>query len=74
MPIFNYSKLKGRIVEMLKTNTKFAELMDWSRPTLSRKLSGESEWTQGEIWKACRVLSIDLSEINLYFFAESVQN
>jgi hypothetical protein len=74
MPIFNYQKLKGRIIEQLETNGKFAELMEWSRPTLSRKLTGESEWTQGEIYKACKILTIELSELHLYFFVESVQD
>lgn len=74
MPIFNYQKLKGRIIEKLETNGKFAELMDWSRPTLSRKLSGESEWTQSEIIKACEILEIELTEFNLYFFAVKVQD
>lgn len=74
MPIFNYQKLKGRIIEKLETNGKFAELMDWSRPTLSRKLSGESEWTQSEIIKACEILEIELTELNLYFFAVNVQD
>lgn len=74
MPIFNYQKLKGRIIEQLETNGKFAELMEWSRPTLSRKLTGESEWTQGEIYKACKILNIELSELHLYFFVESVQD
>ena len=74
MPIFNYQKLKGRIIERLETNGKFAELMNWSRPTLSRKLTGESEWTQSEILKACEVLEIEEAELHLYFFARNVQD
>jgi len=74
MPIFNYQKLKGRIVERVETQGNFADLMNWSRPTLSRKLTGESEWTQCEILKACEILAIDIAEMHIYFFNTNVQD
>ena len=71
---FNYSKLKGRIIEICGSNGAFIDGMGWSRPTYARKMSGESEWTDKEIAKAAELLKIDFSEIHLYFFALIVQN
>lgn len=65
---FIYNKLKGRIIEVLGTNDKFMEAMGFSRPTLYAKLSGKFNFSQEEIYKACEILHIDLSDISLYFF------
>lgn len=74
VPKFTYNKLKGRIIEVLESNGRFIELMQWSRPTFQRKLNGESEWTQNEIWLACHFLNIDLANVAIYFFDEIVQD
>ena len=66
---FNYSKLKGRIVEKVGTYQAFSEAMGWSLNTNGRKLSGRAAWTQEEIIKACEILDIDLTAVVEYFFA-----
>lgn len=71
--VFNYQKLKGRIIEKLENNAKFMELMKWSRPTFTRKLGNESDWTANEIMKAAEILDIPLEEIHIYFFTLDVQ-
>ena len=53
---FIYNKLKGRIIEVLGTNEKFMEAMEFSKPTLYAKLSGKFNFTQKEIYKACQIL------------------
>lgn len=73
MPIFNYQKLKGRIIEVLETNVRFMELMNWSRPTFNRKISSESDWTTSEIWKAMQFLQIPVEQVSCYFFVTDVQ-
>lgn len=73
MVVFSYSKLKGRIIEVLGTNGSFIDGMGWSRPTFTRKLSGESEWTDQEIVRAAELLKIEPEEIPVYFFAIIVQ-
>ena len=36
---YNYSKLRGRIVEIFETQQNFAKEMGWSEHTLSSKLN-----------------------------------
>ena len=50
---YNYSKLLGRIVEKVGTQSKFAEKMELSERTVSLKLNGKVGWKQDEIAKAC---------------------
>lgn len=68
--LFDYSKLAGRIVEKLKNRTKFYELMNWSHTTGSSKMSSRSQFTQGEIIRALRILEIPETDLNIrnYFF------
>ena len=38
---FNYSRLKGRIVEKFGNQKNFAKAMNWSEKTLSKKINGD---------------------------------
>jgi transcriptional regulator with XRE-family HTH domain len=64
----NYAKLRGRIVEIFRTQAAFAEAMGMDKATLSCKLNNRSQWSSDEIAKACELLNIPLSEAHLYFF------
>lgn len=66
---YDYSKLLGRIVEKLGTQSTFAEKMRLSERTISLKLNGKVGWKQSEIAKACEVLDIKDNDIPAYFFA-----
>lgn len=70
---FDYSKLRGRIVEKYGTQQAFAKGMAWSERTLSLKMSGQRMWKQNDICKAITLLHIDESEIPVYFFTAKVQ-
>lgn len=70
---YNYAKLRGRIVERVGSQQKFAEEMGLSERTVSLKMNGKISWKQAEISMACKVLAIDEQEILAYFFAEEVQ-
>ena len=72
--IFNYSKLKGRIVEKLGSNKKLAELIGLSEHSLSLKINNQVEFRQSEIFKICEVLDIDSNAIKDYFFECNVQS
>ena len=72
--MFDYSKLKGRIREICKSDFVFAEKMNINRSTMSLKLNNKSEFTQEEIKRACDVLEIPNEEIGKYFFASKVVN
>lgn len=71
--MFDYQKLKARIMEIYKTQAAFAEAMDMSLPALNQRLNGAIEWKTPEIVKACGLLHIDLAEAHLYFFNRKVQ-
>lgn len=66
---YNYSKLLGRIVEKIGTQSEFAKRMGLSERTVSLKLNGKVGWKQNEIADACNVLDIQDMEIPIYFFA-----
>lgn len=68
---YNYSKLRGKIREMYGTETSFAEAMGLiNRSTLSIKLNGKAEWTQGEIEKIMVLIKEPTSKIGTYFFSK----
>jgi hypothetical protein len=68
----DYRKLKGRIKEVYNTNSNFARALGLDPATLSYKLNNKSEWSSGEIARACDLLNIPLVEAHLYFFTLKV--
>lgn len=66
----NYADLVGLVYWKYGSKSKFADEMGISRPTMDKKLSGKSEWTQGEIDRACGLLDIEKKNIPTYFFAD----
>lgn len=71
---YNYSALKGRIIEMFRTQSLFATKIGLSERSLSLKLNNEVPFKQPEIDKIVSVLNIDPLEISKYFFTREVQN
>lgn len=70
---YNYSKLKGRIVEKYGTQMALAKEIGWSERTLSLKLTGKVPFTQNDIEDMVRVLGLCRKDIQTYFFAIDVQ-
>lgn len=70
---FNYSKLRGKIKELYKTQADFANALNMGTVTLSARLNNYVEWNQSEILKAVELLRIDVKEIPEYFFTLEVQ-
>ena len=66
---YDFSKLRGRIVEVCGTQTEFARRMGKSDRLISLKLNGKSAWTQKNIEKALEVLHLSEKDIRAYFFA-----
>lgn len=71
---FDYSKLRGRIVEKYGTLDSFAKAIGMSSHSLSNKMNNRKYWKQTEIAKAMKLLSIPEVKMNDYFFAEKIQN
>lgn len=71
---FDYSKLKGRIIEKYGKQYIFAKKMGWSERTLSLKINGKRVWKQSEIANA--IILLDLTEVDIpeYFFKSKVQS
>ena len=71
---FDYSRLKGRIVEVYGTNAAFSKDMGWSERTMSLKMNGKVDWKQDEICKALGLLKLNMCDIQPYFFTLKVQS
>lgn len=65
---YDYSKLRGRIVEKLGTQQTFAKRMDWSERTVISKMKNRLPWRQPDIQKAADILEINQEDIAEYFF------
>ena len=64
----SYSKLRGAIRAQYGRQRAFARAMGLSPSTLSKKLCGHTEWTHGEIAKACELLGVPLADAYIFFF------
>lgn len=72
--MFDYSKLRGRIIEKYGSQSKFAKEMELSERTMSLKMLGKVEWKQGEICRAVTLLGLADKDICSYFFMPKVQD
>ncbi len=70
---FDYSKLRGKIVEKYVNQILFAKAMNWSERTLSQKINGKIPWKQTDICKAIELLGLSEDDIQTYFFTIKVQ-
>ena len=70
---FDYSKLRGRIVEKFGTQQAFAKALGVSARTLSLKMNNRIPFGQGEIDSAITLLDATPQDIKAYFFTKAVQ-
>lgn len=63
-----YRKLRGKIREHFKTQNAFAQAINLSACSVSKKLNGAVEWTAEDIRRSCEVLEIPPEQIPTYFF------
>lgn len=69
---FDYSKLRGRIVEKYNSQTAFTKAFGVSENTLSLKLNNKIRFTTDDIIKISKMLEIPKNEIGQYFFTPEV--
>lgn len=67
-------KLKERIVERFGNQSAFADVLKVDKTTMSRLLSGETQWKIDRMWEAAEALEIPDSQIREYFFPKAVVN
>lgn len=70
---FDYSKLRGRIIEKCGSLESFANAVNLSNNTVSKYMNNKIPWKQTNINEAIRVLDIPPEEISIYFFTPNVQ-
>lgn len=69
--MFDYSKLRGRIVEKYGTVKIFSKVVGMRDANLTYKLNGKTEFKSSEIFKICKLLDIE-EHILEYFFTQKV--
>lgn len=67
--MFEYNKLRGRIVEKYRTLARFAEAVGCSEVAMYNKIAGKTRFSQADIILWCDLLEIERDEIGSYFFA-----
>lgn len=71
---YDYSKLRGRIIEMFGSQEAFAEAVGQTPTTISYKLNGKKPLTRNDIIEWGEALLIEQGNIGLYFFTEKVRD
>ena len=69
MTDFKYAKLRAKIKENYGTEGRFAEALNVSQVSISRKFNGKTQFSSEDIKTWCSLLGIPIEEAGLYFFA-----
>ena len=69
----DYSRLRGKIREVFKTEGAFAQALGMSTVSMSAKLNNQVAFTQPEMDRACELLGIPVDQLPLYFFIRKVK-
>lgn len=64
-----YAKLRGRIVEKETTQAAIAKKIGISPQAMSKKMNGETGFSQDDVIRICAILDIDLSDVGSFFYA-----
>ena len=67
--VIKHQKLRARIVEKYGNQGNFAQKLNTSEITVSKKLCDKVPFTHNDIVKWCEVLEIVQDDIGSYFFA-----
>lgn len=70
---FDYSKLKGRIIEKFDSRSAFAHAVNMRPEQLSRRLNNQTPIKSEEVVLFVDLLGIEESEIYSYFFTPKVR-
>lgn len=69
---YDYSKLKGKIKEVVDTQENLSKIMNVSKTSLSYKLNNNRPFKMSEIDLLINILDIPQNEIYTYFFNKKV--
>lgn len=65
---FNYSKLRGKIIEVYGSQKMFSKVINLSEQSITAKLNGRSDFSQDDILKWGNALCLNKEEFGTYFF------
>jgi transcriptional regulator with XRE-family HTH domain len=65
---FDYSKLRGRIIEIYGSQHEFAKALGISKQAVSKKMNGKIPFHQTEMVVISNLLNFPVSEMDKYFF------
>lgn len=68
--VFDYSKLRGRIVEKFGSIAAFARALDISEVTLSRKLNNRVAISRQDMIDWSTPLDISVDEYSVFYFVQ----
>lgn len=66
--MFDYRKLRGKILEKCGSDKAFAEAIGLSPQSISSKFNNKTYFTQEQIMNAVTVLDLNKKDIPEYFF------
>ncbi len=67
--MFDYSKLRGKIIEKFGTISRFSKELGVSPVTISYKLNNHNMFDQADIIQFQKALDLNWKEIDEYFFS-----
>ena len=70
---YDLSKVRGKVFEKFGSQRRFAEEINKSEKTISKKLHGKTFLNQSEIDIYCKALDIETNDIPQYFFIHEKQ-
>jgi transcriptional regulator with XRE-family HTH domain len=70
--LFDYSKLRGRIVEKFGTMSAFADYIGISEVALSRKLNNKIAISREDMIAWSKALDVSLNEYGAFYFAQKL--
>lgn len=65
-----YNKLRGKIVEVFGSQRAFSKEVGLTEQSVTAKLNGKIDFSQGDIIKWCELLGIEAKDVSNYFFAQ----
>lgn len=71
--IFDYSKLRGKIKEVYRTQDAFASALGISHVSLSARLMNKIGFSQSEMLKSSELLGFPLEDTEQYFFTRIIK-
>ena len=69
----DYSKLRGKIIEVYGSQENLAKVLKISKQTMSNKMTNKVPFTTYEIESLVVLLNIDPQDIGVYFFKNKVE-